>query len=184
MPPHPARESVTRATAASRVTLTSLLSATAGARPPRARARPPRDRLRPAAPPADHAHRALRDLQCRRKQLDERLVRPPALGRSRHACLPTAAVPPDQLGPRRAGRDNDADSDPCGPAPRTVILTTGRHEWNCVSTLRAGREASVGSRRCEDGTKTAQTRDSFAASLRAWQPRRRHPGGRRSLSRS
>ena len=67
------------------------------------------DHLRAAPLPAHDPDRLGRHVEKGGQQADERLVRAPPLGRRRDAHLPTVAVPPDELGSRRARRDRDAN---------------------------------------------------------------------------
>jgi hypothetical protein len=106
--PQPARANARTMSAADRFTTSSLLSLEAALYLPEVE-RVDLDHLRPAPLPADDSHRARRHLEHGCQQADERIVRPPALGRSGHAHLPAAAVPSDKLGPRRARGDGDAN---------------------------------------------------------------------------
>ena len=106
--PQPARAKARTTITASRVTASSLLSLEPALYLPELE-RVDLDHLRAAALPADDPDRSGRHVENGRQQLDERLVRTPALRRSRNAHLPALSVPPDELGPRRAGRDGDAN---------------------------------------------------------------------------
>jgi hypothetical protein len=108
--PHPARANERTMSAASRFTSLSLLSCEAALYLPWLEV--DLDHLRPAALPGHDAHRSGRHLEYRCEQTDERGVRPPTFWRSRHARLPAVTVPPDELGPRRARRDRDANPSP------------------------------------------------------------------------
>jgi hypothetical protein len=109
--PQPARMNARTVSAAIRFKSLSLLSFEAALYLPRGE--PIHlDELRSSALPADDLHRALRDVERRSEKADERLVRPPALRRCRHAHLPAVAVPPDELRPSRARRDGDANPSP------------------------------------------------------------------------
>ena len=76
--------------------------------------------LRAPAVTRDDPHRPRRHVERRSEQLDESLVRPSALRRSRYPRLPAVAVPPHELRAGGAGGDGDANPsrrDP-GRAPR------------------------------------------------------------------
>ena len=109
--PHPARANARTMSAADRFTASSLLSFEAALYLPEVE-RVDLDHLRAAALTGHDSHGAGGHVQNRSQQADERLVRPSALRRSRHASLPALSVPPDQLGPRRARRDRDAKPSP------------------------------------------------------------------------
>lgn len=106
--PQPARANARTMSAADRFTTSSLLSLEAALHLPEVE-RVDLDHLRPAPLPPDDSHRARRHVEHGCQQADERIVRPPALGRSGHAHLPAAAVPSDELGPRAARGDGDAN---------------------------------------------------------------------------
>jgi hypothetical protein len=75
------------------------------------------DDLRARGVSPNHANRATRHLEGFRKELAERLVRAPTLGRSRYARAPAVSVSSHQLGPARAGRDRHRDPRHSVPLP-------------------------------------------------------------------